>query len=118
MTDSKRVQHFLALVRKFLSNRFILSPREKNKKTIQKLGLSMKSVEKIVLGLRVGNYSRGPLRDESGNRNDVWIFGVKYEEIDLYIKLSLIEVTAGIGVVCISFHEAEGKLDFPFGEQQ
>ncbi|MDR1087925.1 MAG: type II toxin-antitoxin system MqsR family toxin [Coriobacteriales bacterium] len=117
MTDRRRVEFFLAYMKRHASERFILINRAKNKGAIQRLGLSIETVKKIVLKLHVGNYSKGPLRDESGKHNDVWVFGTSYEETDLYIKFSVTKTDGETGVVCVSFHEAERELDFPYGEQ-
>jgi hypothetical protein len=103
-------------MKEYAKEYFVITQRKKNKQTIQKLGLSLESVRRILFELRVENYSQGPSRDESGKHNDVWVFGYRYEQIDLYIKVSVCSFPNGeTGVVCVSFHEAERELRFPHG---
>lgn len=43
----------------------------------------------------------------------MWVFGKDYNDIDLYIKISVSN-----RALCISFHEAEYPLNFPFKTQE
>ena len=43
---------------------------------------------------------------------DMWVFGKDYDGTELYIKISL--GAPGSKTICISFHEAEHPLSYPF----
>lgn len=42
----------------------------------------------------------------------MWVFGKDYDGTELYIKISL--GAPGSKTICISFHEAEHPLSYPF----
>ena len=75
-----------------------------------------------MLGLQVEDYWKGPEEDDKvrGGPRDIWFFGVDYQEIQIYIKLQLVEEKdAKSGQTrrhakCISFHEAEWPIVYPY----
>lgn len=115
MADEQRVEFFLGLVKEAVrTGMFILSGREKNLAFLAKFGVSIPTVKKCILGLSTDNYCSGPSRDLSAkNHNDVWVFGTELENREIYIKLSLGDTIDK--VICISFHEAEFPMTYPYG---
>jgi hypothetical protein len=108
---------FLALVKSaVVSHGFVLLNRDKNLAFITRVGLSIQEVEHIICSLSVSNYCSGPDADSSGGKKrDVWVFGVSPDSAEVYIKLSLAGEESN-SVICISFHESERPLDYPFGD--
>ena len=86
--------------------------RTKNIDTLFRLGISAKIRERIVLSLEDVDYCDGPILDSLNKGADMWVFGKDYDGHELYIKISLGD--AGDNTVCISFHEAEFTLHYPF----
>jgi hypothetical protein len=96
MASSKiEVKYFLSQVGNILNqqNSFQLIPRRKNLVAIYRKGLSIDSVKEYIKNLTVKDYSKGPEKDDNKSfSGDVWIFLL----------------------CCLSFHDAEHDLKFPF----
>ena len=88
-------------------------PRASNNATITMLGLTRKTVELEILSLSVVDYSSGPKADRD-RAGEVWIFGKAINEHEIYIKLKIVEIEETKIAKCISFHEAEFSLTYPF----
>jgi hypothetical protein len=88
-------------------------PRASNNATITMLGLTRKTVELEILSLSVVDYSSGPKSDRD-RAGEVWIFGKAINEHEIYIKLKIVEIEETKIAKCISFHEAEFSLTYPF----
>lgn len=84
--------------------------RNKNMESLVKLGISAKIREKIIFSLEGEDYSEGPLMDTLNKGNALWVFGKDHEGTELYIKITVIPHRA----LCISFHEAEHPMKYPF----
>lgn len=83
--------------------------RDKNLPHIADLGLKISIVEKIVARLTSSDYSQGPLSDDRGRGDQLWVFGPRFEGQQLYVKLALRRES----VHCISVHRAERPLPLP-----
>lgn len=92
--------------------------REKNWDALVELGLTTNQRTEIILGLTYTDYSQGPFPDEKGRKGEVWVFGVKHDSTDIYIKLKLVHTRNGDKPVCISFHKAEFKLNYPLKKRR
>lgn len=92
--------------------------REKNRKTLEKLGFISIHVIDEIKTLTFQNYSKGPEQNTSrtGNiKGAVWTFGKKIEGLNIYIKVHVIPISKGsTQTVCISFHEEEKELELPY----
>jgi hypothetical protein len=66
----------------------------------------------IIDDLKPEDYCSGPEPDEKYPWKVVVVFGKKYRGIELYIKFSIGE--AKERVVCLSFHQAEKQMRYPF----
>ena len=88
---------------------------DKTKNFMEKYRLTHKDVVDNILQLDISNYSYTDEDDRSGFLGNVWIFGqiLLYPLVDrnlvIYIKLKYREQ-----VVCLSFHEAEYDMKFPY----
>ena len=87
--------------------------RTKNRDSLMQLGITAIIREKIVLSVKAIDYSDGPLPNTLNEDGDLWVFGKDYRGVELYIKISL----GTDGAVCVSFHEAEHKMIYPFKHQ-
>lgn len=88
-----------------------LVPRKVNMETRSYLGITMKNLEEILLGLSVVDYCKGPLldRDKPG---ELWEFGKEVNGEEVYIKLKVVkELNLA---KCISFHIAKHPMRYPF----
>lgn len=84
--------------------------RSKNRESLFKLEINGHIREQIVLSLEGTDYSEGPIIDTLNNLGDMWVFGKTYNGVEIYIKISIIKKKA----LCISFHEAERPIKYPF----
>lgn len=87
--------------------------RKKNTETLFSLGISGRIREKIVFSLEGEDYSQGPILDTLNEGYDMWVFGKDYNGTELYIKITII----GGNALCISFHEAEHRIIYPFKKE-
>jgi len=96
-------------------NVILVTHRSENEETLLKLGYTPKNAIDELLGLTFMDYHKGPELDESsGKPGDVWIFGKKVQEVEVYIKIRLVSTKKYTTGVCISFHEAHYKMVYPY----
>ncbi len=80
----------------------------KNENCMLELGLCHNDVADIILKLEIDNYSETQeCTIYKGEK--IWIFGYDYHSYELYIKLRLRKK-----VICISFHEKEYEINYPY----
>lgn len=87
--------------------------RKKNTEALFSLGISGRVREKIVFSLESEDYSQGPILDTLYEGYDMWVFGKDYNGTELYIKITIMSGNA----LCISFHEAEHPIIYPFKKE-
>ena len=110
MTSEEDVRDFLLRFNRSVEESYlIVVPREKNLRIFTRLGLDIDDVEHFIRELSVRQYSEGPLVDDDGSEGEIWIFGMRIQMIDFYIKLKLSE-----DAKCLSFHAAEHLMEFPY----
>jgi hypothetical protein len=109
-----QVELFLQQFRRYWPPNCVVIPREKNNQALADLGIMPVHRRDIILELRPENYSAGPTPDDGGSGEDVWIFGSRLDEVELYIKLLVKAVESGFTAKCLSFHPAELPLSYPF----
>ncbi|MEJ4089538.1 hypothetical protein [Galbibacter orientalis] len=68
--------------------------------------------EEIILNLEIEDYSKGPLEEAQQGGTEMWIFGEIIKGQQIYIKLTISQITDQ--AICISFHKAEFFMEFPF----
>ena len=87
--------------------------RAKNMEALVVLGIVPKTRERLLAELTVEDFSEGPMKDMLNSGPDLWVFGKKLKEHEVYIKVTLGFESAG-PVFCISFHPSEHAMSFPF----
>lgn len=90
--------------------------RQKNTKALLTLEISPNKRKEIIEDLKVNNYSEGPLDDNLYGIASMWVFGTMVNNTEVYIKISL--GNFGSQVICISFHDAEHAMSYPFKNVQ
>jgi hypothetical protein len=86
--------------------------RQKNISTLLRLEISRAKRREIIETLKPIDYSEGPLPDTLNNGSPLWVFGKTVKKTLIYIKITI--GTPNNPVICISFHEAEHSMNFPF----
>jgi len=86
--------------------------RDKNIHTLLKLAISSLRRKEIIAALRVEDYSEGPLPDTLHHISDMWVFGILFKKQEIYIKISMGRPSSQ--TICISFHIADRKMNYPF----
>jgi hypothetical protein len=86
--------------------------RFKNTNGLLSLEISWERRKKVIESLEVEDYCEGPLDDKLYGIASMWVFGKYIKELEVYIKISIGRPNGS--VLCISFHEAEKKLTYPF----
>ncbi|MEX0810789.1 MAG: hypothetical protein WD048_01145 [Chitinophagales bacterium] len=85
--------------------------RGKNTNTLVELELRPIERKNILGELETKDYSQGPLEEKMYGGADMWIFGKKVKKKEVYIKITM--GTFNSPVICISFHIAEHKMNYP-----
>lgn len=94
----------------------LLSHREKNERTLLKLGFTPSNARDEILKLNYKDYLDGPednVSEDGPKKGHIWKFGKSINGIEIYIKMHLVPTKYDTQCVCISFHEAEFPLHYP-----
>ncbi len=112
----QQVRQFLLDFKQTAEGELHVPNRDKNLAFLARHGFTARERKEIILGLRMDDYVKGPEVDDRwpDGPKCVWVFGVQYEGIHIYIKLKLIEEDKEKRAICISFHEAEFSMRFPY----
>lgn len=121
IAEKWKIEAVLALVRAVPYEKFVIAglgnPQGKTRRFMQLVGYCGLQVHQTVCGLRVRDYSAGPLPDDKGRAHDVWVFGAFIPEYEVYIKLVVFMMAGEARAVCVSFHEAERRLSYPYRKE-
>lgn len=85
--------------------------RGKNAQTLLILEITPAFRKKVLEQLTAYDYSQGPISEKLYGGSEMWVFGRIIKTKEVYIKISL--GTFGSNVICISFHIAERKMNYP-----
>ena len=85
--------------------------RGKNAQALAVLELTPNERKVILEGLTAKDYSQGPIKEILYGGSDMWVFGKTIKKQEVYIKITLGAI--GASVICISFHLAEHKMQYP-----
>jgi len=91
---------------------FVERTNQKNVETLATLEISTLKRREIIECLGVADYVSGPVDDTLYGIASLWVFGYKYKNREIYIKISL--GRANSNVICISFHIAKYPMTYPF----
>lgn len=86
--------------------------RGKNTQALFNLEITSAQRIKIIEALSIIDYSEGPKTDSLNAGAPLWVFGKLVKDQMIYIKISIGPLNRP--VICISFHEAEYEMFFPF----
>lgn len=86
--------------------------RPKNSDTLLYLDIPPLKRREVIESITEYDYSEGPLDDPLYGIASMWVFGKKFKNEEIYIKISM--GAPGARVICISFHVAERKMKYPF----
>lgn len=112
LADREHVKEFLFRLKMILSQegRLHFVDREKNVQSLARLGMLPAEVHRVLQELSVSDYSEGPLNDDRDRPLEWWVFGPSFCGTVLYIKIAIYSARC----ICMSFHEAEHNLTYPF----
>ncbi|MBJ2186660.1 toxin [Muribaculaceae bacterium Isolate-042 (Harlan)] len=114
MITAKNEQEVEAFLREFKPKfsiwGIIFLHRDKNEEALRALGITPVAREEIIKKIEKEDYSHSIIDEASFG--DMWVFGKDYDGTELYIKISM--GAPGSKTICISFHEAEHPLNYPF----
>ncbi len=85
--------------------------RGKNAQALVDLELRPIERKTILEALETKDYSEGPLKEILYGGADMWVFGKTIKKKEVYIKITM--GTMNSGVICISFHLAQHKMNYP-----
>ncbi len=86
--------------------------RGKNLQALLDLEIPAALRETIISSLSISDYIEGPNVDTLNCGAPLWVFGKIVKKKEIYIKISMGEPNRN--VICISFHAALHKLNYPF----
>lgn len=85
--------------------------RGKNAQALVDLELRPLDRKAALEGLQVKDYSQGPIEEKLYGGSDMWVFGKMIKKKEVYVKITI--GALGSSVICISFHLAEHKMQYP-----
>jgi len=85
--------------------------RGKNTQALADLELRPVERTKILENLKPVDYSEGPMTDNFNSGSEIWVFGKEVKNQEVYIKIT--PGIPGSSVICISFHIAEHRMNYP-----
>ena len=85
--------------------------RQKNTQALFDLELTGAKRLDIVKSIIAKDYSEGPIDDNLFGIASLWVFGKKYKDQEIYIKISMGQKNDQ--TICISFHCAEHPIKYP-----
>lgn len=114
MATKQEVKKFLDefKVKMDIYNILFRDERGKNTRCLLNLDIAPNIRKEIIRELTVADYSEGPKEDDLYKISPMWIFGKTVKNREIYIKISL--GVENSNVICISFHEAELPINYPF----
>lgn len=113
-----KIEAVLTLVRQTSVEAFRVAgsndPQNKTRVFMKNIGYRNVDVLQSVQELGVVDYSSGPFCDNKGRPRDLWVFGRYLEQYEVYIKLTAWLEGGTVRTMCVSFHEAEQPLSYPY----
>ena len=120
LANKSEINNFLSQMREVIGkiNGFHFVDREKNLNSLYKHGLKIDIAKFYIETLEVKDYWKGPEPDDKEfNNYDWWFFAREINTVLgntlFYIKIR-IETRGREQVICLSFHEADYPIDFPY----
>jgi hypothetical protein len=116
VTARHQVVLFLHLMKVAANEQFVFVERRVNLEALARLGINRRHAQELVTGLTPEDYVNGPAPDHNTPGLEIWVFGLQVTGSEVYVKLQVIvEPTR---CVCVSFHESERPMHYPFRETE
>jgi hypothetical protein len=114
MSTKEEVATFLKDFKEKMKFWDVLFRDERGKNTQALVDLELRPIERKMMleRLTVQEYSEGPIAEILYGGSAMWVFGKTIKKREVYIKITMGAV--GTSVICISFHLAEYKMNYPF----
>jgi hypothetical protein len=85
--------------------------RGKNLQALIELEITPSERKKVLEQIEIKDYSEGPLIDSLYSSAEMWVFGKTVKKKEVYIKITMGVINSS--VLCISFHVAQHKMQYP-----
>lgn len=114
MSTKEEVATFLKDFKEKMKFWDVLFRDERGKNAQALVDLELRPIERKMMleKLNVQEYSEGPIAEILYGGSAMWVFGKTIKKREVYIKITMGAV--GASVICISFHLAEYKMNYPF----
>ena len=86
--------------------------RGKNLQTLATLEINTTVRKQVIMNIEPEDYVEGPIVDTLNKVGEMWVFGKDVKGHEVYIKITL--GLPNSSTICISFHIAEHKMNYPF----
>jgi len=113
MSTEAEVASFLKDFKEKMKFWDVLFRDDRGKNSQALIDLELRPVERktILETLETKDYSDGPLEEKLYGGVDMWVFGKTIKKKEVYIKITMGAI--GSNVICISFHLAQHKMNYP-----
>jgi hypothetical protein len=113
MSTAAQVATFLKDFKEKLKFWDVLFRDERGKNAQALVDLELRPIDRkaILEALEAEDYSEGPMPEILYGGADMWVFGKTVKKKEVYIKITM--GALGSSVICISFHLAQYKMNYP-----
>jgi len=113
MSTEKEIASFLKEFKEKMKFWDILFRDDRGKNAQALVDLELRPIDRraTLEALATKDYSEGPLEEKLYGGPDMWVFGKTIKKKEVYIKITV--GAQGSSVICISFHLAEYKMQYP-----
>ena len=113
MSTESEVAYFLEDFKEKMKFWDVLFRDERGKNAQALVDLELRPIERkaILEALKTKDYCEGPVAEKLYGGADMWVFGKTVKKNEVYIKITM--GAMGSSVICISFHLAQHKMNYP-----
>ena len=113
MSTKAEVAYFLIDFKEKMKFWDVLFRDDRGKNSQALVDLELRPIERktILESLESKDNSQGPLEEKLYGGTEMWVFGKTVKKKEVYIKITMGMV--GSNVICISFHLAHHKMNYP-----
>lgn len=113
MSTAEEVTNYLKGFKEKMRFWDVLFRDDRGKNAQALVDLELRPIERkaILEALECKDYSEGPLEEKLYGGADMWVFGKTIKKKEVYIKITM--GIKGSCVICISFHLAQQKMNYP-----
>jgi len=113
ISQTRDVKRFLVEFKSLMSSGglYDAKPSQMNESLLD-LKLNRMGRNSIIYDLTFEDYCEGPINDRD-KPGSLWIFGKEVNSTLIYIKIKIVQSEGEKGALCLSFHRANEKMNFP-----